>query len=173
MRGNSHVRFGGRAEETGGPKGLNRASVRPNHSSVALAIAEGAHPKAIQARMGHSSINVTLDRYGHLFPELDEALAAGFGERLTRRSGNGSNAVPSWCTDRSVRTSPAVPSDVEALAGCVERSPFTLGLPVLARYRLRGARRPSKVPSIVSTTRTAATRDPHRPNQTAPAGRSR
>ncbi len=34
------------------------------HTSVALAIAEGAHPKAIQTRMGHSSINVTLDRYG-------------------------------------------------------------------------------------------------------------
>ena len=30
--------------------------------------------------MGHSSINVTLDRYGHLFPELDEAIAASFGE---------------------------------------------------------------------------------------------
>ena len=40
------------------------------HTSVALAIAEGAHPKAIQTRMGHSSINVTLDRYGHLFPGL-------------------------------------------------------------------------------------------------------
>jgi integrase len=52
------------------------------HTSVALAIAEGAHPKAIQTRMGHSSINVTLDRYGHLFPELDEAIAIGFGERL-------------------------------------------------------------------------------------------
>ena len=52
------------------------------HTSVALAIAEGAHPKAIQTRMGHSSINVTLDRYGHLFPELDEAIAVGFGERL-------------------------------------------------------------------------------------------
>jgi integrase len=52
------------------------------HTSVALAIAEGAHPKAIQTRMGHSSINVTLDRYGHLFPELDEALAHSFGERL-------------------------------------------------------------------------------------------
>jgi integrase len=52
------------------------------HTSVALAIAEGAHPKAIQTRMGHSSINVTLDRYGHLFPELDEAIATGFGERL-------------------------------------------------------------------------------------------
>jgi len=52
------------------------------HSSVALAIAEGAHPKAIQTRMGHSSIRVTLDRYGHLFPELDEGLAASFGARL-------------------------------------------------------------------------------------------
>ncbi len=52
------------------------------HTSVALAIAEGAHPKAIQTRMGHSTINVTLDRYGHLFPELDEAIATSFGERL-------------------------------------------------------------------------------------------
>jgi hypothetical protein len=32
--------------------------------------------------MGHSSINVTLDRYGHLFPELDEAIATSFGARL-------------------------------------------------------------------------------------------
>ncbi|HUP69686.1 MAG TPA: tyrosine-type recombinase/integrase [Acidimicrobiales bacterium] len=52
------------------------------HTSVALAIAEGSHPKAIQARMGHSSINVTLDRYGHLFPEIDESIATAFGERL-------------------------------------------------------------------------------------------
>jgi len=33
--------------------------------------------------MGHSSINVTLDRYGHLFPELDEALAASFSDQLS------------------------------------------------------------------------------------------
>lgn len=32
--------------------------------------------------MGHSTINVTLDRYGHLFPELDEAIASSFGKRL-------------------------------------------------------------------------------------------
>ncbi len=51
-------------------------------SVVALAIAEGSHPKAIQARMGHSSINVTLDRYGHLFPEIDASIATAFGERL-------------------------------------------------------------------------------------------
>ncbi len=43
----------------------------------------GCHPKAIQTRMGHSSINVTLDRYGHLFPDVDEAIALSLGERLT------------------------------------------------------------------------------------------
>ena len=52
------------------------------HTSVALAIQAGAHPKAIQARMGHSSINVTLDRYGHLFPELDAGIADAFGAAL-------------------------------------------------------------------------------------------
>lgn len=46
------------------------------HTCAALCIALGAHPKAIQERLGHSSITVTLDRYGHLFPKLDEALTA-------------------------------------------------------------------------------------------------
>jgi hypothetical protein len=32
--------------------------------------------------MGHSSITVTLDRYGHLFPELDEAIATAFDARF-------------------------------------------------------------------------------------------
>jgi integrase len=61
------------------------------HTSVALAIAAGAHPKAIQVRMGHSSINVTLDRYGHLFPELDQAIADAFDREISeakRRSGS-------------------------------------------------------------------------------------
>jgi integrase len=45
------------------------------HTAAALAVAAGAHPKEIQARLGHSSITVTLDRYGHVFPTLDERLA--------------------------------------------------------------------------------------------------
>lgn len=44
------------------------------HTCASLCIALGAHPKAIQERLGHSSITVTLDRYGHLFPKLDEEL---------------------------------------------------------------------------------------------------
>jgi integrase len=45
------------------------------HTCAALLIAQGAHPKAIQAHLGHSSIQVTMDRYGHLFPDALEHLA--------------------------------------------------------------------------------------------------
>jgi len=45
------------------------------HTAAALAIAAGGHPKAIQMRLGHSSIAITLDRYGHLFPGHDDVLA--------------------------------------------------------------------------------------------------
>ena len=45
------------------------------HSAASIAIAQGAHPKVIQQRLGHASIRTTLDRYGHVFPKLDEALA--------------------------------------------------------------------------------------------------
>jgi integrase len=44
------------------------------HTCVSLLIELGAHPKAIQERLGHSSITVTMDVYGHLFPSLSEAL---------------------------------------------------------------------------------------------------
>jgi integrase len=45
------------------------------HTAASLLIAQGAHPKLIQARLGHASITTTLDRYGHLFPSVEEALA--------------------------------------------------------------------------------------------------
>jgi integrase len=54
------------------------------HTCAALCIALGAHPKAIQERLGHSSITVTLDRYGH---KLDELLT----ERLDDLHGHGTS----------------------------------------------------------------------------------
>jgi len=39
-------------------------------------IAAGVNPKALATYMGHSSITITLDRYGHLMPG-SEAEAAG------------------------------------------------------------------------------------------------
>ncbi len=65
------------------------------HTSAALAIAEGAHPKAIQARLGHASIRTTLDVYGSLFPTLDVELAdrlEAVRERAAERLRNDSGA---------------------------------------------------------------------------------
>lgn len=45
------------------------------HTAASLAIAEGAHPMTVKERLGHSSITVTIDRYGHMFPAQDQALA--------------------------------------------------------------------------------------------------
>jgi integrase len=50
------------------------------HTAAALAIANGAHPLAIRERLGHSSITVTMDTYGGLFPRLEEAIAEGLDE---------------------------------------------------------------------------------------------
>jgi len=44
------------------------------HTYTALMVAAGAHPKYLQAQMGHSSIRVTLDLYGHLFPDANRGV---------------------------------------------------------------------------------------------------
>lgn len=54
------------------------------HSYAAMLIAQGAHPRAIMERLGHSSIQVTLDTYGHLFPELEAHLTDEI-DRVYRR----------------------------------------------------------------------------------------
>lgn len=45
------------------------------HTAAALGVAAGGHPKVLQMRLGHASIAITLDRYGHLFPGHDDGLA--------------------------------------------------------------------------------------------------
>jgi len=63
------------------PRALRRAGLRHirfhdlRHTYTSLLIAQGAHPKYIQAQLGHASIQTTLDRYGHLMPEIHQAEA--------------------------------------------------------------------------------------------------
>ena len=38
-------------------------------------------PKVVQERLGHSSITMTYDRYGHLFPRGDDAEEIDAAER--------------------------------------------------------------------------------------------
>jgi integrase len=50
------------------------------HTCASILIGLGAHPKVIQERLGHSSIMVTMDVYGHLFPSLNDALTERLDE---------------------------------------------------------------------------------------------
>jgi integrase len=70
-----HKRFWTPAVRAAGLEALRPHDLR--HTAAALLIAQGAHPKAIQSHLGHSSITVTLDRYGHLFPDDQNRLADG------------------------------------------------------------------------------------------------
>jgi integrase len=56
------------------------------HYFASLLIRHGASVKAVQAALGHASATVTLDTYGHLWPDDDErirvAVSGEFGRRL-------------------------------------------------------------------------------------------
>lgn len=45
------------------------------HTHASLLIAEGVHPKKIAERLGHASIKLTMDLYGHLFEGFDRESA--------------------------------------------------------------------------------------------------
>ena len=64
------------------------------HTSVSLLIEIGAHPKVIQERLGHSSITVTMDVYGHLFPSLAEALTERLDEVFQEARASHVDAAP-------------------------------------------------------------------------------
>lgn len=77
------------------------------HTAAALLIHQGAHPKQIQAHLGHASITTTLDRYGHLFDDDMDRLADGLEATYQAaksadwiRTGNGSE-VPQLAERRA------------------------------------------------------------------------
>jgi integrase len=62
------------ASKRAGVKRIRFHDIRHTHASLALQA--GIHPKVVQERLGHSSIAVTLDRYSHVIPALQEDAAA-------------------------------------------------------------------------------------------------
>ena len=56
---------------------------------------QGVHPKIVQERLGHASIQVTLDTYSHVAPGLQEAAAKGFDEEFNRVANNKANTLKS------------------------------------------------------------------------------
>lgn len=51
------------------------------HTCASLLVSVGAHPRAVMAHLGHSSIAVTMNTYAHLFPADQEDLAARLDAR--------------------------------------------------------------------------------------------
>lgn len=45
------------------------------HTAAAIMIDQKVHPKSISDRLGHSSIAITMDRYGHRFPNQEDDIA--------------------------------------------------------------------------------------------------
>lgn len=76
-------RFKPAVKAAGLPEGLRFHDLR--HTFAAFCIASSADPYAVMRRMGHSSITVTYDTYGHLFPERDAEITASL-EELRRRA---------------------------------------------------------------------------------------
>ena len=82
MRGNSHVRFGGRAEETDPPKGRHRASARSNHTHATILLMNGVPVKVVSERLGHASPAFTMGVYQHVLPGMQAEAAELFAEVL-------------------------------------------------------------------------------------------
>ena len=75
------------------------------HTHAAWLIADGEHPKAIQARLGRGSIAVTMDRYGYLRDGLGAQIASTstLEPELPRpqRAPNGTETLPASGSERA------------------------------------------------------------------------
>jgi len=63
-----------------GLKAIRFHDARHTHASIMLK--QGIHPKIVQERLGHSSIQITLATYSHVAPGLQEAAANRFDDIL-------------------------------------------------------------------------------------------
>jgi integrase len=65
-----------RADSAWRKAGLKRITLHEGrHTFASLMIAAGVNAKALSTFMGHASISITLDRYGHLMPGSEEEAA--------------------------------------------------------------------------------------------------
>jgi integrase len=62
------------------------------HTCASIFIAAGVNAKALSTFLGHSSIAITLDRYGHLFPGSGDEAVALVDAYLERTAGANTGA---------------------------------------------------------------------------------
>ncbi|NMA60890.1 MAG: tyrosine-type recombinase/integrase, partial [Firmicutes bacterium] len=52
------------------------------HTCATLLLAKGVNPKIVQERLGHSDISMTLNRYSHVTPTMQDQAARLLGDAL-------------------------------------------------------------------------------------------
>lgn len=52
------------------------------HTHASLLLKQGVHIKVVSERLGHSSVTITLDRYSHLLPNMQQEAADGLDDML-------------------------------------------------------------------------------------------
>ena len=65
------------------------------HTFASLMIAAGVNAKALTTYMGHASVRVTFDRYGHLMPGNESEAAGLLDDYLEKATGaqNGAHSL--------------------------------------------------------------------------------
>ena len=67
--------------------GLKRIRLHDaRHTHASLMLKQGIHPKIVQERLGHASIQMTIDTYSHVTPGLQEAAALRFDDLLAKKA---------------------------------------------------------------------------------------
>lgn len=112
---------------------LRRAGLRTirfhdlRHTYASLLIERGEHPKYIQNQMGHSSINITMDVYGHLMRTVNQGAAKGLDEAVFGESGDILETTEGEVAEEGAKTED---NSLKLLVGRTGIEPVTNGLKV-------------------------------------------
>jgi len=63
------------------------------HAHATLMLGQGVHPKNVSERLGHASVNITLDIYSHVLPGLQAAAAEALDAVLAEPSSAASDGA--------------------------------------------------------------------------------
>jgi integrase len=74
--GQARYKFAKAVDAVGGIEEVRLHDLR--HTCASLAISAGANVKVVQRLLGQKTAVLTLDRYGHLFPDDLDAVATAF-----------------------------------------------------------------------------------------------
>lgn len=80
------------------------------HTHIAWLISDGHPLTAISRRVGHASISVTSDRYGHLLPQVDEGILDTVDRALPGGGGGGILGEMKWIEDGATRNNKEEPA---------------------------------------------------------------